>query len=302
MRKMLMLVAALGVVAFAPAAQAAQATAKAATVTITITKAGVVPSQTKISLSDSVTWMNTDAADHQLVSDEAGLASPVLHSGQSFTFTFTKTGNFALKDALDKKLKAGTVVVANATTAPQAGAATVSLTASSMQAVYNTPVTLSGSISSQQAGEKVTVQAQRYGENKFADLATVTTAAGGTWSYTARPTIRTVFQSEYGKKTSAQVTVGVRPLVTFHVLTGNRFSTKVVAARSFAGKLVQFQKRSKFGQWVTLKRVKLSSSSAAIFKANLPKGNSTLRIAFSVNQAGAGYLGGMSRTVSYHRG
>jgi hypothetical protein len=278
-------------------------TAKAATVTITITKAGVVPSQAKISMNDSVTWMNTDTADHQLVSDKAGLASPILHAGQSFTFTFSKDGNFAIKDALDKKLKAGSVVVAKAApaAAAQAGAATVSLTTSSFQAVYNSPVTLSGSISSQQAGQKVTIQAERYGENKFGDLATVTTAAGGTWTYTARPTIRTVFQSEYGKKTSSQVTVGVRPLVTFHVLAGNRFSTKVVAARAFAGKLVQFQRRSSLGQWVTLKRVRLGSSSLAIFKANLPKGNSTLRVAFSVNQAGAGYLGGMSRTVSYHR-
>jgi hypothetical protein len=31
-------------------------------------------------------------------------------------------------------------------------------------------------------------------------------------------------------------------------------------------------------------------------------GNSALRFAFSVNQAGAGYLAGFSRTLVYHRG
>ena len=36
----------------------------------------------------------------------------------------------------------------------------------------------------------------------------------------------------------------------------------------------------------------------AEFRATLPKGASTLRIAFSVNQAGAGYLGGASRPVA----
>jgi len=298
MRKMLMLVAAVGVVALAPSAQAAPSAATAATATIT--KTGVVPTMVKISLNDSVTWMNTDTADHQLVSNKAGFTSPVLHAGQSFTFTFTKTGNFAIDDALDKKLKAGTVAVA-ALNAGGAAAASVSLAASTLQAVYNTPVTLTGTISNRQAGEKVTIQAQKYGENNFTKLADVMTVANGAWSYTARPTIRTVFQSMWGKQASTQVTVGVKPLVTFHVLAGNRFSTKVVAAHAFTSKLVQLQRRSSLGQWVTLKRVKLNSSSAAIFKATLPKGTSSLRIAFSVNQAGAGYLGSTSRTIVYHR-
>jgi len=302
MRKYMILAVALAIVALAPAAQAAPATATAATATIT--KIGVVPSQVKISVNDSVTWMNTDTADHQLVADKAGLASPVLHAGQSFTFTFKTAGNFNLKDALDKKLHAGTIVVSAAAAGGGGGNAAnaaVSLSTSSFQALYNTPVTLTGTVSNRQAGEKVTIEGQKYGENNFTKLADVMTLANGAWSYTVKPTIRTVFQSKWGKQASAQVTVGVKPLVTFHVLTGNRFSTKVVAARAFTGKLVQLQRRSSLGQWVTLKRVKLSSTSAAIFKATLPKGTSNLRIAFSVNQAGAGYLGSTSRTLVYHR-
>jgi len=303
MRKYMILAVALAIVALAPAAQAAPATATAATATIT--KIGVVPSQVKISVNDSVTWMNTDTADHQLVADKAGLASPVLHAGQSFTFTFKTAGNFNLKDALDKKLHAGTVVVSAAAVAGGGGGnaanASVSLSTSSFQALYNTPVTLTGTVSNRQAGEKVTIEGQKYGENNFTKLADVMTVANGAWSYTAKPTVRTVFQTKWGKQASTQVTVGVKPLVTFHVLTGNRFSTKVVAARAFTSKLVQLQRRSSLGQWVTLKRVKLNASSAAIFKAALPKGTSSIRIAFSVNQAGAGYLGTTSRTIVYHR-
>ena len=52
---------------------------------------------------------------------------------------------------------------------------------------------------------------------------------------------------------------------------------------------------------MTLKRLPLNTSSAAIFRAALPQGASTLRIAISVNQAGAGYLGGTSRTILYQR-
>ena len=72
-------------------------------------------------------------------------------------------------------------------------------------------------------------------------------------------------------------------------------------ARSFAGRYVQFQRRSSLGQWVTIKRVRLNTSSAAVFRATPPRGTSSLRIAFSVNQAGAGYLAGISRTIVYHR-
>jgi hypothetical protein len=50
----------------------------------------------------------------------------------------------------------------------------------------------------------------------------------------------------------------------------------------------------------------LNKRSAAIFRpvtfrAALPRGRSTLRIAMSVNQAGEGYLGGFSRTILFRR-
>ena len=50
-----------------------------------------------------------------------------------------------------------------------------------------------------------------------------------------------------------------------------------------------------------MKRVRLNANSAAAFRGNLPYGSSTLRMAFSVNQAGAGYLGSFSGTIVYHR-
>ena len=181
-------------------------------------------------------------------------------------------------------------------------APSVTMSASTFKIVYGTGTALSGTVSTKQAGESVTVLAQRYEDVKLSSLATVTTGSGGAWSYFARPTIQTVYAVRWSGATSPSLTIGVKPLVTFHALMGNRFSTKVVAARSFATRVAQFQRRSSVGQWVTLKRLHLDGNSTAVFRATLPKGNSTLRIAFSVNQAGAGYLGGISRAIVYHRG
>ena len=179
--------------------------------------------------------------------------------------------------------------------------ASVTLSASTMQDVYGSPVTLSGKISTGQGGQTVTIQAQPYGTAKLDRIGTASTAGDGSWSFRTKPSIQTAYQAQWSGASSATLTVGVKPLVTFHVISGGRFSTKVVAGRSFAAKSVQFQRRSAFGQWVTLKRAKLGSGSSAIFRAVVPKGTSNLRIAFSVNQAGAGYLGGASRTIIYHR-
>jgi plastocyanin len=287
MRKLLFVIAVLAALGVAPAfAQAAN---------ITITKTGFVPATVTILPGEAIVWTNSDTADHQVSSTKALLASPVLHTGQTFSFTFAKAGTFSVKDLVDKKLKAGTVSVVAGTTAQ-----TVSLSTSTLRTTYKGAVTLSGVVSNRSPNEKVTIQSQPYGQAAFTKLIDVTTTTGGAWSYTARPTIRTVFQSTWGKNNSTQVTVSVRPLVSLRALSGSRFSTKVVGARSFAGKLVQLQRRSAQGRWVTLKRVRLNSNSAATLMANIPNGTSTLRFAFSVNQAGAGYLAGFSRTLVYH--
>jgi plastocyanin len=291
MRKSIVTVIVLGVVGVAPV--------RALAANVTIGAAGFVPSTVTINQGDTVTWTNTDVATHQVVSSKAGLSSPVLSKGQSFSFVFKDAGNFPYHDALHKNLK-GSVTVTK-TTPPPPGAGSVTLAASSLQVVFGGTVTLSGAVSNKKAGETVSVLAQAFGSSSFTSIANVTTGTGGSWSYTAKPTIGTGYQAKWKNATSSTATVGVRPLVAFHVLTRGRFSTKVVAARSFAGRFVQFQRRSSLGQWVTIKRVLLNTSSAAVFRATLPRGTSSLRIAISVNQAGPGYLAGISRTIVFRR-
>jgi lipoyl-dependent peroxiredoxin len=64
------------------------------------------------------------------------------------------------------------------------------------------------------------------------------------------------------------------------------------------GRVVQPQ-RSSGGRWRTIERVRLNRYFAVIFRPRLARGRSTLRVAMSINQAGAGYLAGFSRTISY---
>ena len=177
----------------------------------------------------------------------------------------------------------------------------VTLTAPALRVVYGRGILLAGTVPTKRAGESVTVFAQKFGEVSFSSVATVLTAADGTWRYLAKPRIRTLYLASWAGAKSSATAVGVRPAVSLRRNAGGRLSTRVAGARSFAGRLVQLQRRTTAGRWVTIKRVRLGVRSAAVFRATLPRGTSVLRIAMSINQAGDGYLGGFSRTIAYRR-
>jgi hypothetical protein len=180
--------------------------------------------------------------------------------------------------------------------------AAISLLSSTTQVVYGAPATVSGTIATRQSGVTVSVLQEPYGETSFTTLGSVVTGPGGTWSYQVRPKLQTSYQAKAPEGTSAPMTIGVRPAVSLRVITGKRFTSKVTAAKAFAGKIVQFQRLLPGNRWQTVAKAKLSANSSVVFSASkLPRGTSLVRVAMSVNQAGAGYLGGFSRTLNYHR-
>lgn len=180
--------------------------------------------------------------------------------------------------------------------------AAVTLSAESTEAVYGQHLGLSGTVAGSQSGVKVTVLAEPYGQHSFAAVAVVVSGSGGSWSYQARPAIETSYEAETSVGTSGVIAVGVRPLITIHLITGSRFLIKAVAARGFPRRTVQIQRLLGQGGWSTLLRVRLNGSSSAILAGtSLPYGTTTLRIAMSVNQAGRGYLGGFSRVLAVIR-
>jgi hypothetical protein len=177
----------------------------------------------------------------------------------------------------------------------------VTLTQSAFRVIAGKYVTLSGTVSGAPAAVAVTVLAQAFGAGAFSPIATVMTGGGGSWTYLANPRVATTYAASANGGTSTPVTIGVQPAMSLQLITKARFSTRVAAATGFTGKLVKFQRLSN-GRWVTLKQTRLNANSGAIFSARLlPHGHSTIRVALSVNQAGPGYLGGLSRKLTYNR-
>jgi hypothetical protein len=92
------------------------------------------------------------------------------------------------------------------------------------------------------------------------------------------------------------VTIAVRPRIGLGIVSVARgiFTTRATSDEDYAGRTVLFQRRGSFGQWITLKRVRLGDVETARFQARLPKGVSRVRVYMSPAQAGPGYLAGIS--------
>jgi len=265
--------------------------AAATTKTVSIRATSFSPATVAIVAGDSIRWRNDDTRDHQIVSTTGAFASPVLTRGKTYTFRFDVAGTYRYRDALNPKVT-GTVRVAGPPPA-------VSLALSQPQIDYGDKVTLSGQVNSRRAGENVQLSYQPYGQTSEVVLATVITGPDGTFAYNVSPKVLTNYRARWKTASSLVVATAVHPSISFGRLNG--FVARVFAGRSMARKQIQLQRLSQFGQWVTLKRVFLDLNSRARFEAKLPCGPNRLRIAMSVNQAGAGYLGAFSREISYRR-
>ena len=191
------------------------------------------------------------------------------------------------------------LVVAAAATA---AAPSVTISASRPSVVYGGSVTLSGKISDSTAGQPVDVLAQPFDASSFSKLASATTTASGQWTEVVKPTVETSYEANWMSTTSSTVTVKVRPMITLALvnLSSGAFSTKVTAARSFAGKFVLVQRLSSTGA-TTLKKVTLDASSSASFRVRLHRGRSRLRVVMPTSQTAPGYITGMSKVLTVHR-
>ncbi len=272
--------------------------ASTATATVQIKRLSFLPTTAKIKTGDTVKWVNSDTQNHQVVSNNGSFVSPILGPGKTYSHRFTAAGIYHYHDGLNAAVK-GTVRV----TGP---APAVTIGVSLPIIVYGQQVTLSGTASSGNANEQVTIYQQPYPQTSFAQLTTVLTTTNGAWNLvlTPSPRILTQFQAKWNGRTSVTVGVQVRPRIRLSQRNG-KFTTIVQSATSHAGRAVLAQRLSRFGQWVTLKKVHLGGNvagkSSVVFRLILPKGKSRIRVAMSINQAGAGYLDGYSPTITVRR-
>ena len=189
-----------------------------------------------------------------------------------------------------------TLLLAAAGTAARP-AVTISLSRPSV--VYSGSVSLSGKVSNNKAGETVDVLAEPSDAASFSALGSATTTAGGHWADAVKPTIETAYEATWMSSTSSTVMVKVRPLITLTLVNASSgtFSTKVTAARPFAGKFVLVQRLSSTGL-VTLKKVTLDANSAASFRVRLHQGRSRLRVVMPSSQTAPGYITGTSNVLT----
>jgi hypothetical protein len=197
-------------------------------------------------------------------------------------------------------LAATLLLIAAAATA--AGPPSVTISVSRPSVVYGGSVTLSGKVSDSKAGQTVNVLAEPYPVTSFSALGSVTTTAGGHWTDVVKPTIGTCYQASWKSATSTTVTVKARPLITLTLvkLSTGSFSTKVTAARSFAGKFVLVQRLTTIGV-ATVKKVMLDATSSATFRVRLHHGRNRLRVVMPTSQTAPGYITGMSKVLTASR-
>ena len=277
------------VLTLAPAGTAVSTATKA----VKITRTGFVPSKATIKVGDSVKWTNSDTITHQVVADNGSFASPALGAGKSYIFRFRASGTYRYHDGLHPTLK-GSIVV---TGPPPA----VSIGASLAIILYGQQPVLSGVVSNHLDGETVTVYEQPYPQASFSQLTKVITTSGGVWNLVVKPTLLTSYEAKWKSSTSTSVGVQVRPKIGF-THQGRLFYTRATAARDFTGKRVFVQRLTHFGDWVKIRKLTLGTKGFKQFRMpHLPKGVSHLRVFMSLNQAGAGYLDGLSSNLTIRR-
>ena len=181
----------------------------------------------------------------------------------------------------------------------------VTLNTSASTVVYSGTVNLSGAVTSGAAGQSVTLESERFDQTGFASITTLTTGNGGTWTYSAQPTVRTTYEAKVGSGMSSPLVISVSPATSLSMVSGGRLSTRVLGESSFASHVLQLQRLSG-GLWVTWKHVRLNSNAQVTFSTSLPKGRTEIRMAIGpfapgIDQAAPGYLAGYSRAITYLR-
>jgi plastocyanin len=295
-------VASLGV---AGAAADSARSAATASKTVKITSAGYSPAAVSITAGDAVVFNNNDTVAHTVdFKTTTGIKCPsalplAIQAGQSPSCSFSSTGSFKFTDPAHKgKSFHGTVTVA----APP----DVTITATPNSVRYRKTVTLSGKLASQLSGQTLQVMALACGTSNPVKLANVATTTGGAFTTQTQPLKQTVYTVKSKSSTSAPATVKVQPLLQLRKVARHRFSLKISAAESFAGKTANFQRyNAKLKRWRGIKRVLLKANTTGVaptvlttakFRSSI-KARLRVRVILKQTQVGACYAAGKSNAI-----
>jgi plastocyanin len=283
--------------------------APAATTTMAITRNGYVPRTLTIVTGDSVVFANQDTVAHQVVlrptSGFTCTAGLVIQPGQSSTCTFRSVTNYTVRDP-NRQASAfrGTIKVN-----PGPPGSVLSLTATPKTIVFGGRSTLSGQLGTGMANQRIDIFVRDCGAAEFTRHTTATTTTGGAYTLTVQPRRNAAYESRFRALASTQVLVKVQPRVTLRKLAPRRFRVNVLAAESYAGKFVLFQRyRAAARRWVTVRSVLLRAGSTlttplnpttvstATFRSRI-KARLRVRALLTQAQAGSCYAARASATI-----
>jgi len=281
--------------------------AGAKTVVVSITKNGYVPKAVTVAVGDTVQFTNSDTVAHQvLFKTTTGVTCTpnplVLQPAGTGTCTFASPGTFTYSDPNVK----GNTFRGTVTVTGQVPAETLTLSAKPRTVVYGGKVTLTGTLSNQKVGEKVDVLATACGQTAATKVTTVQTTTGGAFTAVVQPLKNTVYSVKVKNTSSQAVTVKVRPRLRLGKVASHRYSLRVFAAQSFAGKYGTFQRyNGTLRRWITVKRVLLRANSTGIaptvissvsFRSTI-KPRLKVRVILPQLQVGSCYLSGRSNVI-----
>ena len=281
--------------------------AGAKTVVVSITKNGYVPKAVTVAVGDTVQFTNSDTVAHQvLFKTTTGVTCTpnplVLQPAGTGTCTFASPGTFTYSDPNVK----GNTFRGTVTVTGQVPAETLTLSAKPRTVVYGGKVTLTGTLSNQKVGEKVDVLATACGQTAATKVTTVQTTTGGAYTAVVQPLKNTVYTVKVKNTSSQAVTVKVRPRLRLGKVASHRYSLRVFAAQSFAGKYGTFQRyNGTLRRWVKVKRVLLRANSTGIaptvissvsFRSTI-KPRLKVRVILPQLQVGSCYLPGRSNVI-----
>lgn len=201
----------------------------------------------------------------------------------------------------------GSSTATSAPTATVAPPESISLRATGSMLVYGRTTTLVGRVENGRPGQSVQITERKLpptGSVNPQAVATVKTANDGSFRFTVRPSIRTLYRASDDQTKSNVVSVRVRPLLRLTGIAPHRFLVRAIAARSFVGKFGALQHWNRIRhRWVSVRAVFFQSAttgasptvvSRTVFRTRL---RGTIRIAMPRRQVGAGYNDGFSNAV-----
>jgi hypothetical protein len=198
----------------------------------------------------------------------------------------------------------------DATSVPSAVVAppeSISLHATRLMVVYGRTTTLVGRVLHGQPGQSIQITERKLppvGGATAQAIATVKTRSDGTFRFTVRPSIRSLYRASDDQARSTAVSVRVQPLLRLTALAPHRFLLRAIAARSYVGKLASLQRWNRFrGRWVSVRMVFFQSAtqgagptmtSRVVFRTRV---HGRIRLAMSRRQVGAGYNDAFSNAL-----